>query len=143
MIPQCQKKADAIVWQWILVWLLSRHLDLRVEPNDSDWTSPVTLKTLPLEATVHYQFHPHANKTFKVLQRSGSVSSQITLELSPGKCFTVPMWMTDPVARDFTLSRSININFNLYLDILALLEGSCFAVETSSAVETTDEPRQL
>ena len=125
------------------MWLLSRHLDLRVEPNDSDWTSRVTLKTLPLEATVHYQFHPHANRTFKVLQRSGSVSSHITLELSRGKTFTVPQWMTDPAAKDFRVSRAIDINYSLYLDVLALLESSCFAVEATSAMETTDGPEKL
>ena len=98
---------------------------------------------MPLEAMVHYQFHPHANRTFKVLQRSGSVSSHLTLELAPGKCFTVPLWMTDPSAADLKLSRSIAINFELYLDILVLLESSCFAVEAFSAAETTDEPTQL
>jgi len=96
-----------------------------------------------LEATVYYRFHPYADKTFNVLQRSGSVSSQITLELSPGKTFTVPLWMTDPAAKDVELGPSTTIDVGLYLEILALLHANCFATEAFSAVETKDEPAKL
>ena len=49
------------------------HPDRQTIRGDSDWTSRVTLKILPVEATVYYQFHLDANKTCKVLQRRGSV----------------------------------------------------------------------
>jgi hypothetical protein len=80
-----------------------------IKQRDSDCASLVTLNTLSLEVTVHYPFHPCVNRTFNGLQRSGSVHSQITLEHSPGKTFTIPIWMTDPKARDFCMDVSINI----------------------------------
>lgn len=110
----------------------------RAVPRSDDCVSLSTLNTLPLEATIHYQFHPYANQTFKVLQRSGSVSSQITLEPSPGKSFTVPLWMIDPSAKQFRLRHSVTVEIDLYFEVLALLEASCCAVETFSAVETTN-----
>ena len=111
--------------------------------NEYGWSSLVTLNTLSLELMVRYLFYPCVNRTFKVLQRSGSVHSQITLEHSPGKTFTIPIWMTDPTARDFGVDVSINIDLTVYLDILALLETSCFAVEPLAAAKTIDEPRKF
>ena len=112
-------------------------------PDARDCSSLVTLNTLPLEVTVHYPFHPYVNRTFKVLQRSGSAHSQITLEHSLGKPFTIPIWMTEPTARDFCVDVSINIDLTVYLDILALLETSCFAVAPLAAAKTIDEPRKF
>ena len=57
------------------------HPDGQTIPGDSDWTSRVTLKILPVEATVYYQFHLHANKTCKVLQRRGSVRGLVLYEV--------------------------------------------------------------
>jgi hypothetical protein len=51
--------------------------------------------------------------------------------------------MTDPAARDFGVGVSINIDLTVYLDILALLETSCFAVEPLAAAKTIDEPRKF
>jgi len=93
-----------------------------------------------LDATVHYPFHPHYNRTFKILQRSGSVSSQVILEASPGKTFTVPLWMIDPAARELGLSLPVVIDSSVYLSIVALLETNCFAEQIFCAVETTDGP---
>ena len=101
-------------------------------------TSPAILNTLPLEATVHYRFHPYFNQTFKVLQRSGSVSSQITLQRAPGKTFTIPLWMTDPATRDLVISKSVAVDSNIYLAIVDLLESSCFAAELTSAAKRND-----
>jgi hypothetical protein len=38
---------------------------------------------------------------------------------------------------------SIKIDLTVYLDILALLETSCFAAEPLAAAKTIDEPRKF
>ena len=47
--------------------------------------------------------------------------------------------MTDPGATEFKLSDSITVHPFLYLDLLALLDANCFADETYSAAEESNE----
>ena len=102
-------------------------------------TSPAILNTLPLEATVHYRFHPYFNQTFKTLQRSGGpVSSQVTLQRAPGKTFTIPLWMTDPAAGELEISSTVTVDLSIYFDIVDLLESSCFAAEFNPAAKGND-----
>ena len=103
--------------------------------NVSGCEALAILNTLPLEATVQYRFHPYFNQTFKVLQRSGSVSSQVTLQRAPGKTFTIPLWMTDPAAGELEISSAVTVDFSIYLDIVDLLESSCFAAEFNPAAK--------
>jgi len=96
-----------------------------------------------LEATVHYRYHPYFNQTFKILQRGGSVRSQLTLEKSPGKTFAIPIWMVEPAALDFCVSNSVTVDSQIYLSIIALLDTNCFSADSFSAAETTNGSTRL
>jgi len=46
--------------------------------------------------------------------------------------------MTDPPARELKISSSVTIDFSNYLDIVDLLESSCFAAVFNPAAKGND-----
>ena len=83
-----------------------------------------------MKARIYYQYHPHANQSFKVLQRASGKTNQITLELKPGQSFTVPNWMIQEQARDLVVGSNIYLPISVYDELIDLLRTSCFAWET-------------
>jgi len=99
---------------------------------------------LPPEARIYYKYHPYANQTFKVLQRSGGKHHQVTLSLSPGKTLTVPEWMLQPEASQFQVGISVEISHKTLLELLDLLNANCFALEpTNTALENPNAAKKL
>jgi hypothetical protein len=99
---------------------------------------------LSATARVYYSFHPHANQTFKVLQRASGKAGQVTVELSAGKTLTLPLWMLQPEAALLQLSPTVDISVPILLEIVDLVRANCSALKPlSDALEPTDGSTQL
>ena len=95
-------------------------------------------------ARVYYTFHPYANQTFKVLQRAGGKAGRVTVELSPGKTLTLPLWMLQPEAALLQVGPGIDIPLPILLEIVDLVRANCSALKPiSDALEPADGSTQL
>jgi hypothetical protein len=99
---------------------------------------------LPLAARIYYPFHPFANQTFKVVQRSGGKHNHLVLERSPGVTLAVPLWMVKPEASEICIGSIVEPPHTILLEIIDLLAANCFALVTPIDVlehlDATTEP---
>jgi hypothetical protein len=109
-----------------------------------DWSSQTTLNTLPLAARIYYPFHPFANQTFKVVQRSGGKHNHLVLERSLGVTIAVPLWMVKSEASEICIGSIVEPPHSILLEIIDLLAANCFALVTPTDVlehlDATTEP---
>jgi hypothetical protein len=99
---------------------------------------------LSATARIYYTFHPYANQTFKVLQRACGKAGQVTIELSPGKTLTLPLWMLQPEAALLQVGPGIDIPLPILLEIVDLVRANCSALKPiSDALEPADGSTQL
>ncbi len=74
-----------------------------------------------------------------MLQRACGKAGQVTVELSPGKTLTLPLWMLQPEVALLQVGPGIDIPLPILLEIVDLVRANCSALKPiSDALEHTD-----
>ena len=125
-MEKLQSNGTQLQRRTIVGWLADRSKS----PDGSDCSSRTTLTTLPLAATIYYPFHPYANQSFAVLQRSAGKTGRLTLVLAQGKTLAVPIWMLDKAAASIEVDTLVVIQHTRLLELVDLLDANCFSLES-------------
>ena len=67
-----------------------------------------------------------------MLQRAGGKSGQVTVERSPGKTLTLPMWMLQAEAATLQIGSTVDISPSVLLEIVELIRANCSALKPLS-----------